>query len=77
MKNDWVQNVGVFIGKKFWIENSLSQLEGVWQGRAGPSRETGCGGQWPTWRPLSLPNLSSYLPAYEDGTNRVFQNVRI
>ena len=26
MKNDWVENVGVFIRGKVWLENSLSQM---------------------------------------------------
>jgi len=29
------QNVGVLIGEKVWLENSLSQQEGGWQGSGG------------------------------------------
>jgi len=30
-----VENVGVFILEKVWLENSLRQSEGGWQGRGG------------------------------------------
>jgi hypothetical protein len=30
-----VENVGVFIREKVWLKNSLSQQEGLWQGRGG------------------------------------------
>jgi hypothetical protein len=47
-KNNRAETVGVLIGVTVWLENSLSQSEGVVTGRGrGPSRETGCGGQRP------------------------------
>ena len=58
--------VGVFVWEKVWLENSLSQWEGGGDVvGAGPSRETGCGGQRPQVEvnnliPVILPAYSSY-----------------
>ena len=69
-----VENVGVFIREKVWLENSLSQSEGGSQGR----------GSFRLAHAIFKPNLflyeysnilnpshSSYVPAYEDGTDSV------
>jgi len=37
-----VENVGVFVRERVWLENCLSQSEWGWQGRGGSNRETGC-----------------------------------
>jgi len=34
-----VENVGVFIWEKVWLENSLSQSEGGWQDRGGSEQK--------------------------------------
>jgi len=35
------QNVGVFIREKVWLENSLSEYEGGWQGGGGSKYRNG------------------------------------
>jgi len=39
-----VENVGVFIWEKVWLENTLSQSKEGDRVGVGPSKETGCGG---------------------------------
>ena len=50
MKNDWGWECWGIYRKRFGLKIAwANRKEGDMVG-AGPSRETGCGGQWPTWR---------------------------
>jgi len=73
------ENVGVFIREKMWLENSLIQYEGGWQGSGGP--DTTLSPSFILAESIFEPNLFpykysnifkpshlSYLSAYEDGT---------
>jgi hypothetical protein len=60
------ENVGVFIREKVWLENSLSLLaQAISEPNIFPSKYSN----------ILKPGHSSYLCAFEDGTDRVFRNV--
>ena len=62
------QNVGVFVREKVWLENSLSQqAQAIFEPILFPYKYSN----------ILKPSHSSYLRAYEDGTERVFRNVGI
>jgi len=62
------ENIGVFIGERVWLENSLSLLaHAIFEPNPFPYKYSN----------ILTPGHSSYLSAYEDGTDRVFQNVGI
>jgi len=61
------ENVGVFIREKIWHENSLSQQ----------NEGDRVGADSYKYPDILNPSYSSYLPAYEDGTDRVLRNVGI
>jgi hypothetical protein len=62
------ENVGVIIRDQVWLENSLSLLaQAIFEPKPLPYK-------YPN---LLKPGRSSYLSAYEDGTDRVFRNVGI
>ena len=82
------ENVGVFIREKNWLENSLSLLatvgvfirEKVWLDNSLSLLAQAI--LEPILFPYKYSNILklihfSYLPAYEDGKDRVFRNVGI
>jgi hypothetical protein len=62
------ENFGVFIRENVWLENSLSQMSRtIFEPNLFPYKYSN----------ILNPSHSSYLPACEDGTGRVFRNVGI
>jgi len=63
-----LRKVGVFIQEMFWLENSLSLLA---QAIFEPNNFLY------KYSNFSQSSHTSYLPAYEDGTDRMFRNVGV